>query len=74
MSYQDYRITKLRAYLFNIINTMTTSTYQIGADYLGDIGNYSLDKIPTDTEVENWIIGVTKRRDIYSFRSRKAYS
>lgn len=73
---EDYRISKLRNYLFEIINTLTTNrNYQINADMLSNkIGDYSLDKIPTDTEVENWIIGVIKRRDIYSFRSRKAYS
>lgn len=72
---EDYRITKLREYLFEIINTLTTNrNYQINADMLGKVGDYSLDKIPTDTEVENWIIGVVKKREIYSFRSRKAYS
>ena len=75
MNYQDYRITKLRSYLFDIINNLTTNRkYQISADYLGNVGDFSLDKIPTDTQVENWIIGVVKRKDIYSFRSRKAYS
>ena len=59
----------------SIINTLTTNRkYQISADYLGNVGDFSLDKIPTDTEVENWIIGVVKRKDVYSFRSRKAYS
>lgn len=72
---EDYRISKLRDYLFNIINTMTENRqYQINADMLGNIGDFSLDKVPTDNEVENWIIGVAKRRDVYSFRSRKAYS
>ena len=71
----DYRISKLRDYLFNIINSLTTNRkYQISADFLGKVGDYSLDKIPTNTEVENWILGVVKRKDIYSFRSRKAYS
>lgn len=71
----DHRIDKLRNYLFVTINTLTTdSVYQINADFLGDVGDFSLDKIPTATEVESWIIGVTKRRDIYSFRSRKFYS
>ena len=74
MGYQDYRISKLREYLFSIIDNMMSTTYQISADYLGEIGDFSLDKIPTDTAVENWIIGYTKRRDVYSFRSRKAYS
>ena len=53
----DYRISKLREYLFNIINTLTTNRdYQINADMLGKVGDFSLDKIPTETEVENWII------------------
>lgn len=76
MEVNDLRISKLRLYLFEIINTLTTnSNYQINADMLSNkVGDYSLDKIPTDTEVESWIIGVVKRRDIYSFRSRKSYS
>ncbi len=77
MEYQDYRITKLREYLFGIINTLTTnSNYQINADMLSNkVGDYSLDKIPVDTEAElPWIIGVEIKKDIYSFRSRKSYS
>ena len=76
MEVNDLRISKLRQYLFNIINTLTTNrNYQINADMLSkDINNYSLDKIPTDTEVQKWIIGIVKRRDVYSFRSRKSYS
>ena len=76
MEVNDLRISKLRDYLFGIINTLTTnSNYQINANMLSNkVGDYSLDKIPTDTEVEQWIIGVIKRRDVYSFRSRKSYS
>lgn len=76
MAVTDYRISKLREYLFEIINTLTTNrNYQINADMLSNkIGDYSLDKIPTNTEVESWIIGVVKRRDVYSFRSRNSYS
>ena len=76
MAVTDYRISKLREYLFEIINTLTTNrNYQINADMLSNkIGDYSLDKIPTNTEVQKWIIGVVKRRDVYSFRSRKSYS
>ena len=76
MEVNDLRISKLREYLFNVINNLTSNrNYQINADMLSNkIGDYSLDKIPTDTEVENWIIGVVKQRDVYSFRSRKAYS
>ena len=73
---QDYRISKLRDYLFDIINTLTENrNYQINANMLSNkVDDYSLDKIPTNTEVESWIIGIVKRRDVYSFRSRKSYS
>lgn len=76
MQVEDLRISKLREYLFEIINTLTTNrSYQINANMLSNnIDDYSLDKIPTNTEVENWIIGIVKRRDVYSFRSRKSYS
>ena len=69
------RIEKLRLYLFKILNTLTQKVNQINANMLSNkIDNYSLDKIPTDTEVERWITGNTIHRDVYSFRSRKSYS
>ena len=76
MNIDDYRISKLRDYLFNIINTLTTNRkYQINANMLSDrIEDYSLDKIPVQPNVDNWIIGVVKKRDVYSFRSLKTYS
>ena len=76
IEYEDTRISKLRDYLFNVIDTLTNnSKYQINADMLSnDINNYSIDKIPVQTEVEKWIIGPTIRRDVFSFRSRVAYS
>ncbi len=76
MNIEDLRISKLREYLFEIINTLTTNrTYQINANMLSNqIDDYSLDKIPTSSEVEKWITGDTLNRDVYSFRSRKSYS
>ena len=75
MAYTDYRISKLRDYLFEQINTLTTNRdYQISADFLGNIGDFSLEKIPTNIEVERWIIPMAIHKDVYSFRSRKAYS
>ena len=70
------RIEKLRQYLFEVINTLTKNrNYQINADMLSNkINDYSLDKIPTDSEVETWITGNTIKQDTFSFRSRKAYS
>jgi hypothetical protein len=76
MNYEESRIAKLRLYLFSIIDTLTTNkNYQINADMLdNDINNYSLDKIPTASTVEKWINGVEIHKDVFSFRSRKAYS
>ena len=76
MEVNDLRISKLRLYLFEIINTLTTnSNYQINADMLSNkVGDYSLDKIPTESVVETWITGDEIHRDVYSFRSRKSYS
>ena len=75
MEYKDTRISKLRTYLFSIIDTLTTDkSYQINANMLdNDINNYSLDKIPTASTVSKWVNGVEIHRDVYSFRSRMAY-
>lgn len=71
----NYRITKLRDYLFEVINTLIEDrNYQINADFLGEVGDFSLDKIPTASTVQKWVIGVEIHRDVYSFRSRKFYS
>lgn len=76
MNYSETRIAKLREYLFSIIDTLTTNEkYQINANMLSkDINNYSLDKIPTSSTVEKWITGLEIHRDVFSFRSRNAYS
>ena len=76
MNYDNTRIAKLWTYLFSIIDTLTTDkSYQINANMLdNDINNYSLDKIPTASTVSKWVNGVEIHRDVYSFRSRMAYS
>ena len=73
---QEIRITKLRMYLLEIIDTLLTDTnYQINANMLSsDTNNYSLDKIPTESVVETWITGEEIHRDVFSFRSRNNYS
>lgn len=71
------RISKLREYLFNVINTLTNDrNYQINANMLSNkIDDYSLDKIPVQSKAElPWIIGIQVKKDVYSFRSRKSYS
>ena len=76
MEVNDLRISKLRTYLLRVIDTMTNNNkYQINANMLSNkVDDYSLDKIPTNSEVEEWITGTTIYKDVYSFRSRKAYS
>lgn len=69
------RIVKLRDYLFDVLNTFSENNkYQINADMLGKAGNYSLDKIPTESTVERWITGLEIHKDVFSLRSRKSYS
>lgn len=74
--YRIYRISKIRDYMFNVINTLTDNRdYQINANMLSDkMDDYSLDKIPTEIEQENWIISGGIKREVYSFRSLKFYS
>ena len=77
MDYSEKRITKLRDYLFNIIDELIidNNEYQINSNMLSnDINNYSIDKIPTNSTVERWITGIEIHRDVFSFRSRMAYS
>ena len=76
MDYANKRITQLRNYLINVIDElMADKKYQINANMLSnDINNYSLDKIPTASTVEKWVIGIEKHRDVFSFRGRFAYS
>ena len=69
------RIAKLGVYLENILEELNNKYKKINADFLGiDVNNYSLDKIPTASEVETWLTGTKICRDVYSFRSRNAYS
>lgn len=75
MEIDSLRITKLRAYLMNIISTLNEQYKQINVNFLSnEPDNYSLDKIPTQTIVESWITGDCLYKDVYSFRSRMNYS
>lgn len=75
MEYNNLRISKLRTYLLNILKTISQNTKQINANMLSNQpDNYSLDKIPVETEMETWIIGNVIQRDVFSFRSRMSYS
>ena len=74
-TYEELRITKLRDYLYNVVSEINKNIKEINADALNkDINSYSLNRIPTDPVIENWIIGSLVKRDVYDFRSRCAYS
>ena len=69
------RIAKLGKYLENILETLNSKYKKINADFLGiEVNNYSLDKIPTASTIEEDITGTRICRDVYSFRSRNPYS
>ena len=69
------RIAKLGEYLETILETLNSKYKKINADFLGiEVNNYSLDKIPTASEVETWLTGTKICKDVYSFRSRNPYS
>lgn len=74
--YENARISKLRDYLFEIIDTLANNNeYQINADMLSnDVNNYSLNRIPVQPVLERWITGFTRYREVYAFRSRMSYS
>jgi hypothetical protein len=76
MEYKDKRVEKLRQYLFTIVDEMMNDTNsQINVNMLSnDINNYSLDKIPTASTVEKWIMGIEIHKDTFAFRSRFPYS
>ena len=69
------RIAELGKYLEIILETLNNKYKKINADFLGlEVNNYSLDKIPTISTIEEDITGTRICRDVYSFRSRNPYS
>lgn len=76
MAIENKRITKLRAYLIDVLDGLVqNSKYSLNANNLDNEPNsYSLDKIPMQKTITKWVIGTKIQRDVYSFRSRKTYS
>ena len=71
----NLRVTKLRAYLMDIITELIGQYEEMNINFLSnEPNNYSLDKIPVNPTTEQWIIGNFLKRDVYSFRSRMNYS
>lgn len=76
MTIEDKRISKLRAYLISVLNSLTQNAkFSLNANNLdNEPNNYSLDKIPMEKTISKWVIGTKIQRDVYSFRSRTSYS
>ena len=75
MEIANLRVTKLRAFLMEIIEELVESYGEMNINFLSnEPDNYSLDKIPVDPNTEQWIIGNFLKRDVYAFRSRMNYS
>ena len=76
MTIEDKRISKLRVYLIDVLNSLTQNAqFSLNANNLdNEPNNYSLDKIPMEKTISKWIIGTKVQRDVYSFRSRMSYS
>lgn len=69
------RINKLRTYLMDVLSKIVDEYQQLNINFLSkEPGNFSLDKIPTQTVADSWIVGVDVCQEIYSFRSRMNYS
>ena len=70
--YEYYRISKLREYLLKILKDIIE---ELNVSYLdSEIESYSLRRMPVSQTVEQWIIPITKKREVYNFISRKTFS
>lgn len=68
------RIEKIREYLFEVLdNLLKSKQYKINVNFL-DKGNYSVDRLPIEPIIQKWVNGTTLKREVYEFRSMKAYS
>lgn len=69
------RIAKVRTYLFTILDELLSdNNYQINTNFISnDINNYSIDRLPVDNQIENWIIPIKRYREVYELRSSNVY-
>lgn len=69
------RIENLKTYLVNVLNELQKEYKIMNVNFLDkEVDNYSIDRIPTQTEIERWITGKTFCKDVYNFRSRNSYN
>lgn len=72
---EDLRIQKINDYVTDLIKELNNDYLQVNADWLGiEANNYSVDKVPVDSNMEKWIIPCFVKRDVYTLRTRENYS
>ena len=72
---EDLRIQKIIDYVTDLIKELNSDYLQVNADWLGiEASNYSVDKVPVDSNMEKWIIPCSVKRDVYTLRTRENYS
>ena len=72
---EDLRIQKIIDYITDLIKELNSDYLQVNADWLGiEASNYSVDKVPVDSNMEKWIIPCFVKRDVYTLRTRENYS
>ena len=69
------RIEQIKDYIVGIISDiLNNSNYIMNIDFLSnEVNSYSIDKIPTSTEVEKWLNGTEIHKEVYLIRSRFFY-
>ena len=70
MSNKEFRITQMQEYFCKKVLNQDN----INVDFISsNPGDYSINRTPVEPIVEDWIIPITKKREVYSFVSRKTY-
>ena len=68
------RIEETKKYLVDLLIELNENFKVVNVNFLSnEIGNYSLDKIPTKSKIEETITGKKLMKDVYNFRSKKSY-
>lgn len=70
--YQNYVVSKLRNYILEVLKDVIED---LNVSYLdSEIESYSLKRMPVTPVIEQWIIPICKKREVYNFISRKTFS
>lgn len=71
MDNESLRVNKVKKY---ICEKVLDNECLVNVDFLSnDPDNYSVNRIPVEPIVENWIIPMSKYKEIYNFSSRMPY-